>query len=197
MENPYNTETENKEDQLSDKEIFTRIWIDPVRIFRYINKKEYDKYIPLIIISEGFINLLEKELLRKIVAGTSLGVTMITYLFLGALFGWIAYYIKSKVLHWTGSWLGGKANLKQILRVVAYATIPAFVAQFLGCLMPHSYPVLLVRIVFYLYGLTFIIFGLAEVQKFTIGKSILNIIITIVIFAITIYVTVHFIFNFI
>ena len=46
-------EDKSEIDQLSDKEIFTKIWTSPRQVFKFINDNSYDKYVTVLLILSG------------------------------------------------------------------------------------------------------------------------------------------------
>lgn len=110
----------------------------------------------------------------------------------------MTFYIYAALLSWTGKWLNGVANTTSILRILAYAMFPTilslviviFQIALFGNEMFQSeisledkgvlgqaffYCSLLVEIALVIWTVCFVVVGISEVQKISIGKSILNI----------------------
>jgi hypothetical protein len=116
---------------------------------------------------------------------------------LGGLLGWIYFYFYAALVSWTGKWLDGKGDTSSILRIIAYAMIPSIIA--LIFLIPQIgiygveifkkdgdissagwiynifiYGSLILEFIFGIWTIVFCVIGVSEVQKFSVGKSILN-----------------------
>jgi len=116
---------------------------------------------------------------------------------IGAIFGWITYYLYSALISWTGKWINGKGNTDSILRVLSYALIPSIVSLLL--LIPQIiiygnevfksdgditsggivskiivYGSIIIEFALELWSLVLWVIAISEVQKLSIGKSILN-----------------------
>ncbi|MEW5677107.1 Yip1 family protein [Flavobacterium enshiense] len=183
---------------LTNKEIFNRIWTSPRMVFKFINDNKYDKLVTPLLIMAGIANSLDKAA-GKDVGDDSMGLVGIILISVvaGGLFGWISYYIYAALLSWSGKWLDGKGNTDSIIRVIAYAMIPSILA--IAFLIPQlliqrsgifqtedatsstgiilniiSYGCAIVQVVLGIWTMVLCIIGLSEVQKFSIGKAILN-----------------------
>ena len=138
---------------------------------------------------------------------------------IGALFGWITYYLYSALISWTGKWLNGKGNTDSILRVLSFALIPSIVSILL--LIPQIIiygnemfksdgdiisggivsNIIVYSSMFLEFGLgiwTFVlcVIGISEVQKLSIGKSILNLILPVIVIMLPILIIVLIIYGF-
>jgi hypothetical protein len=130
----------------------------------------------------------------------------------GGVFGWISYYIYAALLSWTGKWLKGKADTDSLLRMVSHAMIPLVISLVLliprilvfGNEMFRSeaslyetevwfivlyYCMSFIETILGLWSLVLIVIGISEVQKFSIEKSILNMILPVVILIVPIAIT--------
>ncbi|MDR1730390.1 MAG: hypothetical protein LBR52_06995 [Prevotellaceae bacterium] len=52
-------ETEQQEN-LSDKDIFTKIWTSPGNVFKYINEKEYEKQLVMLLVLAGIVRAFDQ-----------------------------------------------------------------------------------------------------------------------------------------
>ena len=189
---------------LSDKEIFTKIWITPRLVFKFLEQKSYDKFVYLLLLLAGISNAFDRASSRNLGDMFSLIWIIGTCLISGALIGWITYYLYASLLSWTGKWLNGKGNTTSILRMLAHAMIPTIFA--LGLLIIQIatfgigifqseidieiyglfsififYGTLSLEIIFGIWTLIIFIIGLSEIQKLSIGNSILNMILPVLI----------------
>ena len=187
--------------------LFIKIWTSPKEAFKFIVKYNYDKYIYLLLILAGISRGFDRASSRNLGDTMSLDRIIILSVILGGLFGWIGFYIYAAFINWTGGYLKGKGNTKSILAILAYSSIPSIVAMVL--LIPEIiiYGVEIFKrdgdtlsggiadnIIFYLsifleaglgiWTLVLLVIGLAEVQKFSIGKAILNLLLPLLFIAI-------------
>jgi len=208
-----NLQTENQPATLSDKKIFIKIWTEPRLVFKFINDTKHDKYVHILLIlagiARGFDNASAKNMGDKM---PLLGVIALSML-AGGVFGYMTYYIYATMMSWAGQWLRGVGNTSSILRMLSYAMLPSILTLFI--LMPQIilfgngmfqgeinmdessllstmffYVSLLIQLTLGIWTVCLVVVGTSEVQKISIGKSILNIILPglIVIVAMTIIV---------
>jgi hypothetical protein len=123
-------EIENsKGPELTDTQIFTEIWTSPKKVFRFLTEYEYNKHTVWLMIVGGALEALERNFSGS--GSFSIWLSVIGGMVLGAALGWIGYWIAAFLIGLTGKWIGGKGSTTQLLRVVAYATLPNIPAAFL------------------------------------------------------------------
>jgi len=198
---------------LTDKEIFTKIWTSPRFVFKFINDNKYDKYVYILLFFAGISKAFDRAILKDMGDRTSLWMILGVCIVIGGLLGWISYYIYAALLSWTGKWLNGKGDTSSILRMLAYALTPTIIA--LIFLIPQIgvygiemfkaegditsaslasnifvYSSLLLEFVLGIWTIIFCVTAISEVQKFSIGKSILNILLPLLVFGVPILIIV-------
>ena len=104
--------------QLSDKEIFTKIWASPRLVFKFINDNHYDKYVTVLLILSGISKAFDRASLKNLGDKMSISAILMICIVGGGFFGWISIYIYAGLLRWTGEWLGGIGNSNSILRML-------------------------------------------------------------------------------
>lgn len=186
-----------KQTILTDKDIFTKIWTSPREVLRFINDNHYDKYVTILLILSGISRSFDRAAMKGMGDKMSLWSIIILSIVLGGIFGWITYYIYAALLSWTGKWLKGKGNTNSILRMLSYAMFPSVIA--LIFLIPQIsiygnevfksegdtmsggilsnilfYTSLILEFALGIWTIILCIIGTSEVQKISIGKSILN-----------------------
>ena len=158
------------------------VWLHPRNTIKAILK--YDpKYmvLPLAALAGIANNALDFESMDAIVGGSS----FIGSAFVAALLGIVSLYISGFLLSLTGRWINGKANALKLRAAIAWAGVPVvtslllFIPLFFA-LNSESFGILSVS------GIAFMILGvwslvlqvgmISEIQKFSIWKAILNII---------------------
>ena len=203
-----NFEEFEKYDVLSDRDIFTKIWTSPKRVFKFINDTRYEKYFYVLLFFGGISRAFDRATSKDMGDNTSLLSIVLGAVILGGALGWISYYIYAALLSWTGKWLNGIGNTSSIYRMIGYAIFPSILS--LIFLVPQMAVygndvfrdidyvsagnfgniIFWVSVIFQvLLSLTTVVFmaiGLSEVQKFSIGKAILNLILPIAIIIIPI-----------
>ena len=128
-------------------------------------------------------------------------------LILSVFVGMLAISIVSALLLWTGRWLGGEGSFQHIRAAVAWSNIPnvgvilmwivlmstfggsVFLSDFYMIPMEGNWTTLLkaictIKVIFWAWGLILLLCTLSEVQKFSIGKAVLNVAIPSVIVAV-------------
>jgi hypothetical protein len=191
-----------KYEALSDQDIFTKIWTEPRRVFKFINDTQYEKYLYLLMIFAGIGRAFDRASSKDMGDDSSLYFIVFSCIIFGGMLGWISYYIYAALLSWTGKWLNGAGNTSAIYRMMAYAMIPSILALFFLFLQVAVYGQdyfksntdylegnIAGSILFWIAfafetllsisSLVFTVIGLSEVQKFSIGKAILNLILPI------------------
>lgn len=190
---------------LSDKAIFTEIWIHPRRVFRFLDYHEYDKFLwPLLMltgISRALSNAVSGNMGDDLPRLAGLGIVIV----LGGLLGWLGIYIYASLIQLTGSWLGGKGITNDVLRALAYASIPVVVSMAptlilliicgselftsnIGAAQPGGFSIaatLSIRLpqaILGTWSFVLSIAGIAEVQQFSVGKAIANALLPLLIF---------------
>jgi hypothetical protein len=185
--------------QLTDKEIFTNIWTSPRLVFKYLNENRYDKFVNLLLVLGGISGTFNNASTRNMGDNFPLIAVIAICIILGGLIGWIGYYIYAALLSWTGRWINGRGDTKSLLRVVSHAMIPAIfsmvllIPQIIICgngifqsdfdILNNSlsaviffYLTILLELILGIWATVILVVGLSEIQKLSIGKSILNMI---------------------
>lgn len=193
---------DQEEIQLTDKEIFTKIWTAPREVFKYINDHNYDKYVKLLLILSGISSFFDRASMKNFGDSMSLWAVIAICIIGGGLLGWISTYIYAALMNWTGKWLNGEGNTTSILQMLSYAMIPSiFSMVFLipqifiygndlfqsdgdissASLASNVVVYSLMFLEFIVGVLTFVLFviGTSEVQKLSIGKAVLNVLLPV------------------
>ena len=189
-------------DTLTDTEIFTKMWTEPRRVLKYINETKYEKYFYIILFLAGVSGAFDRAAIKNMGENVSLLGIIAGCVLLGGFLGWLSYYIYAALLSWTGKWLDGKGNTDSIYRILAYAMFPSVVSLLFLVPQIAVYGIDLFRqdgdlvnagvfgnIIFWgslsleiilgIFTLVFSVIGISEVQKICIGKSILNLLLTL------------------
>lgn len=201
------TETESLE--LTDGEIFTKIWTSPRLVFRYLNDNRYDKFVNILLILAGITKAFDKASTRNMGDNLPLIAVLAICIIGGGLFGWISYYIFAALISWTGNWLKGKGDTDSLLRMISHAMIPLIAAMILfipqilvfgnelfqsdinvystGLLSTLIYYfIFFIELSVSIWTIVLVVIGISEVQKFSIGKSILNMILPLLLIVVPI-----------
>ena len=116
---------------ISEENIFTKIWTSPREVFKFINTYKYDKYVSVLLILGGITRTFDRASMKNMGDNFSIWGIIAFCLIIGAIFGWITYYLYSVLINWTGKWINGKGNTESILRVLSYALIPSIISLLL------------------------------------------------------------------
>ncbi len=183
--------------KLSDKDVFTKIWASPRSVFKYINDYNYEKYVTILLVLAGIAGAFDRASKNSMGDNMSLIGVLSVSIIAGGLLGWISYYLYAALLSWTGKWIDGKGNTSSLLRMMAHAMIPSIIALvffipqialfgngiFQSELDVESsgafstiafYASLIIQMILGFWTLVLFVIGISEVQKLSIGKSILN-----------------------
>jgi hypothetical protein len=195
MEDFLGSSQENN--RLTDKDVFTKIWSSPRQIFKFINDKNYDQYMIVLLLLSGISRSFDRASMNNMGDTMSIWAIVGICIVAGGLFGWLSYYIYAALMSWTGKWLNAKGDTDSILRMLSYAMLPSIIA--LIFLIPQIaiygneifkadgditsagwlanifvYGSILLEVVLGIITIVFCVIGTSEVQKLSIGKSILN-----------------------
>jgi len=195
-------EFDHNEIALSDKDIFTKIWMSPREVFKYINDTRYAKFTTMLLIFGGITHALNNATSRNMGDLLPLWGVLMACVIGGAVFGWLYFYVYAALMSWTGKWLKGVGNTRSLFRMMSYAMIPSLVVLFTfilrvvlfgnnefqrnvdmfenAFLTTSVYTVTaFIEIVIGVWTLVILVIGISEVQKLSIGKSILNLILPV------------------
>ena len=200
-----------EENQLTDKALFTQIWTSPRKIFRLINDLQYEKHFYLLMFFAGVARSFERSSLKN--AGDNLDILSIVGLSViaGGLFGWFSFYLYAALISWTGKWLNAQGDREAILRILAYAMLPSvigllFLIPQIGVygneifkengditsagLMPNLvvYFSMFMEIALGGYTIVLCVIGVSEVQKLSVGKTIVNLVLPVLVIGIPVIV---------
>jgi len=187
---------------LSEKEIFRKIWMSPRKVFKFINDTNYNELTTVLLIFGGIASTLNNASSRNIGDYVPLWAVLIACVVGGGIFGWISIYIYAALLSWTGKWLKGVGNTKSLLRMMSCAIIPSLVIILLFILriilygnevfqsnmdiyskgaftiMVYAFTAF-VEVAIVIWTLVILVIGISEVQKLSVWKSILNMILPV------------------
>jgi len=203
----------NESINLTDKDLFIKIWTTPRQVFKYINDNHYEKYVTVLLVLSGISRSFDRASIKNMGDKMSIWAILGLCIILGGLLGWISYYIYAALVSWTGKWLKGQGDTSSILRIFSYAMIPSIIA--LLFLIPQIgiygveifkedgditsanwisnilvYGSMFLEVVLGIWTLIFCVVGISEVQKLSIGKSILNLLLPILVILVPILIIV-------
>ena len=163
------------------------VWLHPRSTIKAILK--YDpKYmvLPLAALAGIANNALDFEALDVIIGGSS----FIGSVFVAAILGIVSLYISGFLLSLTGKWIGGKADALKLRATIAWASVPVvaslvlFIPLFFALNSELMGIIALSGIVLTILGIWSLVLQvgmISEIQKFSIGKTILNIILAVIV----------------
>lgn len=175
--------------------LLTHIWIKPKRTLAYILQNCPDKYVPILLGLGGIVRAIDRASIKDAGDTMSTSAIIISAIIGGGLFGWLTYYAYAWAMSVTGRWLKGSAPAASFRTVVAWALIPSI---FSLLLLPPEVAIFgedlfkseptntsdfhdLTRAIFGVLELilstwTLVILtkGISLIQNFTVGRSIIN-----------------------
>ncbi len=184
--------------------VFRDIWFSPKQVFQYILESDYNDFVIPLLYILGILRSLNSAIEKNLGDKLSLPTIIFSSIFIGGIFGWLGFYIYAAMLRWTGKWLNGKGDTDSILKVLAYGQMPSVLMLLLiipqilffgedlfrSELDPAKYITLsvyfliitgILQALLAIWSFILVIIGLSEVQKFSIGKSILNFLLPVII----------------
>jgi hypothetical protein len=180
---------------VNEHNLLLKIWTVPQATLRFILARCPDRHLTVLLILGGAVRALDRVIGRhgagKQVAANGLTIGII----FGTLSGWLTYYCYAWGLSLTGNWLGGRATTDQLRTVLAWALVPSVAS--LALLLPQvavledasfrreygayfidgSSVLLLCQIgqlALSIWSVVILLKGIALVQGFGMGKSVLN-----------------------
>jgi hypothetical protein len=72
---------------LTDKEIFTDIWLSPRKVFKFINDQQHDRYVYLLLALAGISNAFDRAVNKDLGDKMSLWGIIMLCVVLGGLLG--------------------------------------------------------------------------------------------------------------
>lgn len=185
---------------INENNLLLKIWVKPKATLIYILENCPNKFIIPLMILGGITRSIDRASAQNMGDKQSTFFILMIAIIVGGMFGWLSYYFYAWLLKVTGKWLGGIAEFEDFRTVIAWSLIPSICTLVL--LVPEliifgddifkselSDPNLFSTLMLMVFGLleltlgiwTLIIFikGVALIQKFNIGKAILNMILPV------------------
>jgi len=202
---------ENRQEYYSDFEILTKIWTKPRLVFNYIIRTGYDNHVALFLILQGISRAFSRASSKNMGDSFSLEAILFICITFGGFLGWISLYFYAALVSLTGKWLNGIADTYSTLRVLAYAmtptifSLPLFLIKILICgnelFKGNPYVdeigsstniiilgILVCEMLLGIWTLILLVIGISELQRMTIWKSILNLIMPVLFISIPIII---------
>lgn len=193
-------------EQRKTSELIGSIWLKPTDTLNYLLNNAPEKLVIPLFMLGGVVRSWDKAIERASEDADlffNLGLATL----IGLFFGWITYYIWAWALSVTAEWIGGKASPKNYRTILAWGLIPSICSLIIigiqfnffkeqlisddiintSSLMTTLFLLsLLVELALGIWSLVIIVKGISIIQNFSIGQSILNIILPILFIAIPI-----------
>jgi Yip1 domain len=197
------------EDVIEDNKIVETVLLDPKRAFKFIHKYRYENHLKALLVLGGISGALDRAATNNSGDNMSLGGVIGMAVIFGGLLGWISYYIYAGLISWTGGWLNGRARTSDVLRILAYAYLPAVFSLVLIiiqiAIFGNSYFQSYIdldaygitgSIIYYgcsmiefglaIWSIFLLVIGVAEAQKFNYGKALFNVVLPLLIIVVPI-----------
>lgn len=198
MNEVYVDSTKDQRQNITEDDIFKKIWTSPRAVFSYLEDNKYNKYVPVLLMLIGIIRAIDKAVEKDLGDKLPLVAVLAVCVFAGGILGWVTVYLYGALVAWTGKLLKGVADARSVVRVLAYGMVPAvctlfvivpqiaifgndmfkdngseFVDGFFANLL--FYGGAAIEVVLGVWSTIIIVIGISEVQKLTISKAILNV----------------------
>lgn len=201
------TPEENKIVEFSQGEIFSKIWTSPQKVFLFLSQSGANKYTYPLLILAGISRAFTYAHSKSMGDYWSLNEVLSYCIVLGGILGCVFFYLFAAGLNITGKWLGGNSDAKNLLKVVAYAMYPLAISPVLVLIeivlfdigaFQLSYEVynydssirflflgmVIIKFILSIWSLVLLIIGISVVQKISIAKAILNLILPLIAMAV-------------
>lgn len=177
--------------------VFREIWLSPRRTFSFIIETHYEKYFSLLLILYGIQKTLDRAVTKSMGDNLPLISVLLFCIFLGGALGWIFFYLYAAMISWTGTFIGGTADTRSVLRIMSYASIPSICGLVVIVIQVALYgnaifqsdkliafdtqsgrylflAMYAVELFLSVWSLVLCVVGIAQLQKFPVWKAILN-----------------------
>lgn len=183
--------------------VLEKVLTAPQRAFAFIVTYQYQRHLHVLLVLAGMTRSFDRAVRNNMGDTMSLWGIIGFSIVVGGLFGWLSYYLYAFFMSWTGKWLNGTAPTAALLRVLAYSTIPTVLGLLVlfaqiavygktifmeegiileeGTLQPFVfYGLVALEIGLSLWSVVLLVIGIAEVQRFSVGKAVLNVLLPFV-----------------
>ncbi len=187
-----------------------KMWVRPRDTVRSIVKSDPNYRIWWLAAAYGFPMLLNMAQSFSLSTTFSLGVILILAAVLAAPIGMLGFMIISALVQWTGRWLGGVGSYLEIRAAVAWSNVTNIgtsilwlvlvcvfgwqvffktfpQSPFIGASLAVVSSVFLLETVLSIWSFVLLFQSLAEVQKFSVWRAIVNIILPFVIVTVALW----------
>lgn len=191
--------------------LLKKIWFSPKEAFTFLVQYKYDKHVTLFLILSGIVNAFDKAISKSMGDSLPLWGVISFSILIGILFGWIVKFLYALSINWTGRWFNAKGDTKSILRILAYAFIPSIFSLFLlfikigiygNTIFQSDYEnlhsslldniiywtIYFLDLILVVWSVVLLVIGISVVQKISIGKAILNLILPAFLITLTAFV---------
>jgi hypothetical protein len=107
------------------------MWMHPRRTIRQIVDTDPDRHVLLLAAIAGIGTVLDKASTKSTGDHLSLMAILLLAVTVGPIGGVISLYIGGALLRWTGGWIGGRADARDIRSAIAWAGVLAIWAMIL------------------------------------------------------------------
>lgn len=204
-------EDDMEENKQENKNPWLSIWMSPRETIARVVSENPNRSIWWLAFIYGFSSLL--NLFQSMTLGKGMGVwgILILAVILAAIYGYVSFSIWSWVVTWTGKLFKGQGTYKTIRASYAWSCVPLILNIPLWLLMvalfghqlflnlPDAYllsgwkvfvlfVVLIAKVILAIWSLVIYINALAEVQKYSVVRSILNMLVAGIVLGIIFFV---------
>lgn len=177
---------------------WTSIFLKPRRTLRHVLATRAELWFLGVVAAEGILSALDTAVEKAWGDDFSLPLVLASALIAGTLSGALYYYLWGFLISWTGRWIGGDANARQVRAAITLPSViliwsaPFWVPELLligNELFQSEAPLLdespglnllllvhgVIQLVLGIWALVAFLAGLSEVQGFSVWKAIGNI----------------------
>lgn len=187
-----------------DKHPLLKIWLSPRETIRYILSTKPNYLVYILAVLWGIVFILDRASSKNMGDQHELVAIFGGAIIVGAFLGVFRLYFAAFITKLAGSWIGGKATLKDMLAVVAWAEVPMiaslglivlqtilFGREYFSSEIIHINSDVVLQSIFVVLLALEVLLGIwttilyviliSEVQQFSITKAIANLLLTLIV----------------
>jgi hypothetical protein len=190
-------ELDEKLPEIAHENHLLTIWTRPQQTLQYILTYSSEKYVIPLFVLGGIARAIDRASVKNLGDTMSTAAVLGLSVTMGAIFGWVVYYIYAALLSYTGKLIKGSADSEQFRTVLAWATVPTIFSLFLlvpqllilggdifrsepehtGTFIDIMWMVFgLMEITLAIWSITISVKGIALIQRFSSGKAFFNLV---------------------
>ncbi|WP_284653615.1 YIP1 family protein [Flavobacterium terrisoli] len=181
-----------------------KLILHPRDFFSDFSSVKNQNHIIILLMLAGIERSFDRAMVKNLGDKWELGSVILFSVIMGALLGWLSFYIYAALVSWTSGWINSKISTKNVVEIIAYASVPLITSlvvllfqiiifenqmfQSSIFIVDYSfeyfafYISLALQILLSVYSLIMFIIGLSVIQKISMAKATLNVFLPLLFF---------------